>query len=113
MQIAKVAIISTIIHAASIASASEREEYVILLLPIFISFLPLKEANIPIIITVKVPTFMPPAVEPEPPPININTTVSRKPPLDSDALDVVANPAVRGVTALKNEAKSFSPKLKP
>lgn len=79
----------------------------------FISLLPRKTASIPMTITAKVPTLMPPAVEPEPPPMNIRITVSSTPLSDRVEESVVANPAVRGVAALKMLTSSFSPKLYP
>lgn len=75
------------------------------------SFLPRKTESIPIIITANVPTLMPPAVEPEPPPMNIKTIVRSIPLSERVAQSVVAKPAVRGVIAQNREASSFSPKL--
>ena len=63
--------------------------------------------------TVMVPTLMPPAVEPELPPMNINMMVRSEPLLESVAGSVVKKPAVRAVVALKKEQRSFCPKLYP
>ena len=73
----------------------------------FMSLLPLNEANIPVIITANVPTRIPPAVEPELPPMNIKTVVSKNPLSESDVLDTVEKPAVRGVMEQNSDASSF------
>ena len=100
-------------YAAKMASACVTSSGCKRRFPILISFLPRNAATIPIIITANVLTLIPPAVEPELPPININTTVNRYPLSESSAGSVVEKPAVRAVAELKIARSSFSPKGAP
>lgn len=52
---------------------------------------------------VNVDVLIPPAVDPDDPPINIKNTISNKVGVASSAMLIVLNPAVRGVTDWNSE----------
>ena len=58
--------------------------------------------------TASVVVFMPPAVDPGDPPINISIIVTACPALDIAFKSAVLNPAVRGVTAWNTERQNLS-----
>ncbi len=73
------------------------------------SGLPRISAQIDSISSAKVVTRMPPAVEPEPPPMNISRSVSRRDSVVSWPTSSVAKPPDRGMIAANPAASTFVP----
>lgn len=92
-----------------ISRALFKNSFLMLLLNAVILLLPLIEEKTKADITNNEVVFIPPAVEPELPPMNINITVRSFEDSEREAISILLNPAVRGVTELKKLFNSFVP----
>ena len=104
-------IIKSIVIKSPAACKTIEEETVFL--PIVTFFLPKSAERAAKTRSAAVETFIPPAVEPEPPPINIIIIATASVAVFSAEKSKVANPAVRSVAEKNTESRTFSPAVFP
>ena len=90
-----------------ISNALFKNSFLILFLKAVMLFLPRTEEKMKAKNTKKEVVLIPPAVEPELPPMNIKITVKSFDDSVREAISTVLNPAVLGVTALKKLLSNF------